>query len=227
MSVGTITNRIQKLQKTGIIKGFQIELDYAALGYTIETLIGVDNNGNIDNIIKKYPDNIITSHKTTGQYNTLLITRFKDTSELNMFLENIIKEENIQKTYTQLKQNGRKSYRQIAKELNVSVGTITNRVKRLQDKGVIKGFKMELDYEKLGYTMETLIGIDAKGDMEDILEKCPDNIVSLDKTTGKYNTMLITRFKDTVELNEFLEMLSDNENVNNTYTQLILNTINN
>ena len=102
LSVGTITNRVNKLRETGIIKGFQIQLDYAALGYNIETLIGIDNNGNIENIINKYPENIITAHKTTGQYNTLLITRFKDTTELNTFLENITKEENINKTYTQL-----------------------------------------------------------------------------------------------------------------------------
>lgn len=102
LSVGTITNRVNKLRETGIIKGFQIQLDYAALGYNIETLIGIDNTGTIENIINKYPENIITAHKTTGQYNTLLITRFKDTTELNNFLENITKEENINKTYTQL-----------------------------------------------------------------------------------------------------------------------------
>ena len=45
------------------------------------------NTGNIENIIKRYPENIIAAHKTTGQYNTLLITRFKDTTELNIFLE--------------------------------------------------------------------------------------------------------------------------------------------
>lgn len=102
LSVGTITNRVQKLKQTGIIKGFQIQLDYTQLGYNIETLIGLDNTGNIENIIDKYPENIITAHKTTGQYNTLLITRFKDTKELNNFLETLTKEENIQKTYTQL-----------------------------------------------------------------------------------------------------------------------------
>lgn len=102
LSVGTITNRVQKLKQTGIIKGFQIELDYAALGYNIETLIGLDNTGNIEHLMNKYPENIIAAHKTTGQYNTLLITRFKDTTELNRFLESLTKEENIQKTYTQL-----------------------------------------------------------------------------------------------------------------------------
>ena len=56
-------------------------------GYNIETFIGIDNTGNIENIIKRYLENIIAAHKTTGQYNTLLITRFKDTTELNIFLE--------------------------------------------------------------------------------------------------------------------------------------------
>ena len=102
ISVGTITNRINKLTKIGIIKGFQIQLDYAALGYSIETLIEIESTGNIKHVINKYPENIITAHKTTGQYNTLLITRFKDTKELDNFLENITKEENINKTYTQL-----------------------------------------------------------------------------------------------------------------------------
>lgn len=87
LSVWTITNRVQKLKQTGIIKGFQLQLDYTQLGYNIETFIGIDNTGNIENIIKRYPENIIAAHKTTGQYNTLLITRFKDTTELNIFLE--------------------------------------------------------------------------------------------------------------------------------------------
>ena len=40
----------------------------------------------------------------------------------------------------QLRNDGRKSYRQIAKELDLSVGTITNRVNKLKDEGIIKGF---------------------------------------------------------------------------------------
>ncbi|WP_302852935.1 hypothetical protein [Methanosphaera stadtmanae] len=39
--------------------------------------------------------------------------------------------------------------------------------------------------------------------------------------------MLITRFKDTIELNHFLEILRKEDNVNKTYTQQILNNINN
>lgn len=132
-----------------------------------------------------------------------------------------------QEIIKQLNQDGRKSYRQIAKELNLSVGTITNRVNKLQETGIIKGFQIQLDYTQLGYNIETLIGIDNNGNIENIINKYPENIITAHKTTGQYNTLLITRFKDTEELNNFLENITKEENINKTYTQLILNSVNN
>jgi len=128
-----------------------------------------------------------------------------------------------QEIIKQLNQDGRKSYRQIAKELNLSVGTITNRVNKLRETGIIKGFQLQLDYTQLGYNIETLIGIDNTGNIENIINKYPENIITAHKTTGQYNTLLITRFKDTTELNKFLENITKEENINKTYTQLILN----
>ena len=121
----------------------------------------------------------------------------------------------------QLRNDGRKSYRQIAKELDLSVGTITNRVNKLKDEGIIKGFQLELDYGLLGYTIETVIGLDATG-IDDIISQYHNNIIAAHKTTGQYNTLLITRFKSTTELNMFLQTLQEEKNINKTYTQLIL-----
>ena len=123
----------------------------------------------------------------------------------------------------QLQKDGRKSYRQIAKELDLSVGTITNRIQKLQYEGIIRGFHLELDYAALGYNIQTIIGLDATGNINNIISQYPNNIIAAHKTTGQYDTLLITRFKDTTELNTFLEMLSKEENVNKTCTQLILN----
>lgn len=125
----------------------------------------------------------------------------------------------------QLEKDGRKSYRQIAEKLDLSVGTITNRVNKLKDEGIIKGFQLEIDYKKLGYTIETIIELDLNGKIEDITDKYPDNIISAHKTTGQYDGLIITRFKDTHELNQFLEKLTKEENVEKTYTRLILNKI--
>jgi len=132
-----------------------------------------------------------------------------------------------QEIIKQLNQDGRKSYRQIAKELDLSVGTITNRIKKLKDTGIIKGFQLELDYAALGYNIETMIGLEAKGDLDDIIEKYSSNIITAHKTTGEYDTLLFTRFKDTIELNTFLKNINEEEKVNKTCTHLILDNMNN
>jgi len=139
---------------------------------------------------------------------------------------NIKLDETDKEILKQLQTDGRKSYRQIAKELDLSVGTITNRIQKLQDKGIIKGFQLELDYKQLGYNIETVIELEADGSIDNIIEKYPENIITSHRKTGQYNTLLITRFKDTQELNQFLEMLEEEKNVNKTYTQLILESIN-
>ena len=138
---------------------------------------------------------------------------------------NIKLDETDKEILKQLQTDGRKSYRQIAKELDLSVGTITNRIQKLQDKGIIKGFQLQIDYTKLGYNIETIIELEAKESIDNLLKQYPNNIITALKTTGKYDMLLITRFKDTTELNTFLEMLRKKENIEKTYTRLILNKI--
>ena len=124
-----------------------------------------------------------------------------------------------------LQTDGRKSYRQIATELDLSVGTITNRIQKLQNNKIIKGFQLELDYQKLGYNIETIIELEAKESIDNLLKQYPNNIITALKTTGKYDMLLITRFKDTTELNTFLKKINQEENVKKTNTRLILDNI--
>ena len=131
-----------------------------------------------------------------------------------------------QQIIKKLQTNARKPYRQIAKELNLSVGTITNRIQKLQDKGIIQGFHLELDYAALGYNIQTIIEIDTQKDITNIIQKYPENIITTHKTTGQYNTLLITRFKNITQLNTFLQTLTQEKNINKTNVQLILETKN-
>ena len=132
-----------------------------------------------------------------------------------------------QEIIQQLSNDGRKSYRQIAKELDLSVGTITNRVNKLKNEGIIKGFQLEINYAALGYTIETIITLQTK-DPQTILQKeeYKKYIQTAHNTTGEYNTMLITMFKNTEELNTFLKSLNNEKIVEKMNTQLILETIN-
>jgi len=138
---------------------------------------------------------------------------------------NIKLDETDKEILKQLQTDGRKSYRQIAKELDLSVGTITNRIQKLQDKGIIKGFQLQIDYTKLGYNIETIIELEAKESIDNLLKQYPNNIITALKTTGKYDMLLITRFKDTTELNTFLKKINQEENVKKTNTRLILDNI--
>jgi len=138
---------------------------------------------------------------------------------------NIKLDETDKEILKQLQTDGRKSYRQIATELDLSVGTITNRIQKLQNNKIIKGFQLELDYQKLGYNIETIIELEAKESIDNLLKQYPNNIITALKTTGKYDMLLITRFKDTTELNTFLKKINQEENVKKTNTRLILDNI--
>ena len=58
-----------------------------------------------------------------------------------------------------LNTNARKSFRNIAKELKVSFSTISNRVKKLEDEGIIEKYIPVINREKIGFDLTALINI--------------------------------------------------------------------
>ena len=62
-----------------------------------------------------------------------------------------------------LQEDARKSFNKIAESLGIAVGTAYNRVKNLEDKGILLGYTILLDPTKLGYGLTALILIQADG----------------------------------------------------------------
>ena len=58
-----------------------------------------------------------------------------------------------------LLEDARFSSRQIAKNVGVSVGTVLSRIKKMEDDGLIKGYSVILDHEKLGYQLTVVTEI--------------------------------------------------------------------
>ena len=58
-----------------------------------------------------------------------------------------------------LLEDARFSSRQIAKNVGVSVGTVLSRIKKMEDEGLIKGYSVILDHEKLGYQLTVVTEI--------------------------------------------------------------------
>ncbi|MEM3382682.1 MAG: Lrp/AsnC family transcriptional regulator [Nitrososphaerales archaeon] len=61
-----------------------------------------------------------------------------------------------------LRVDARRPYLELAKELGVSDATIHLRVKKMVEEGVIKGFTILIDHEKLGYGMTAFIEVQVK-----------------------------------------------------------------
>ncbi len=123
-------------------------------------------------------------------------------------------------------ENARTPFTDIAKKLLVSAGTIHVRVKKLEEEGVIKGSTLSLNYEKLGYSFISHIGIylsktsKTKKVIKD-LEKIP-NVVIAYITAGKYNIFCRIRAKDTNNAKEIIFEIDDIEGVSRTETMISL-----
>lgn len=124
--------------------------------------------------------------------------------------------------------DGRMSYRKIAKSLDISIGTVHNRVEKLLKTGVIKKFIPIIDQAKLGYSLTTIIGVRVKGG---VLRNWEDrtayhkNVLCMYDVTGEFDAILIARFKDTIELDQFIKGLLKEPDVQRTYTQTVLNIV--
>lgn len=107
-----------------------------------------------------------------------------------------------------LMRNSKKAYTDIAKQLYVSGGTIHVRMKKLEESGIVKGYNLTVDYNKLGYDICAFLGIylDKSSLYDDVaveLENIPE-IVAAHYTTGLYNIFAQIVCRDTDHLREVL-----------------------
>ena len=87
--------------------------------------------------------------------------------------------------------NANVSYAELGKKFFVSGGTIHVRIKKLQDAGIVKGTRFNVDLRKMGYDVIAFIGIYLeKSSMYDNVAKELQKIkeiVRLNYTTGNYS----------------------------------------
>lgn len=100
------------------------------------------------------------------------------------------------------------SYADLGKKLFVSAGTIHLRIKKLEESGIVKGRKLDVDFKILGYDVTAFIGIYLeKSSLYDSvatqLSQIPE-IVRLCYTTGNYSMFIEIVCKDIKQLREVL-----------------------
>ena len=136
--------------------------------------------------------------------------------------------ETDKKILKNLLDDARFSSRQIAKNVGVSVGTVLSRIKKMEDVGLIKGYSVILDHEKLGYELTVVTEITvSKGrltEMENEIAKIP-NVCGVYDVTGLTDAVIIAKFKNREDLGRFTKQLLSLPYIERTNTHVALTTV--
>ena len=127
-----------------------------------------------------------------------------------------------------LQSDARASMRSIAERAGVSLGTVSNRVRRLEGSGVIRGYSVQLDPELSGWELTVVIGLRIqKGRLIEIQEKiAKDNrVYGAYDVTGEFDSMIIARARDRRDLDDLSKNVISIDGVESSVTHLVLNTV--
>ena len=127
-----------------------------------------------------------------------------------------------------LNADARKSYRDIAKATDASISTVSSRVRKLEDLGVITGYVPILNEARLGYDVLAVVGVKIhKGKLLEVQRRIAkdDRVTHVYDVTGEWDSIVVIRLKNTRELDAFIKRLGSMEYVENTYTQVVLNVV--
>ena len=124
-------------------------------------------------------------------------------------MDKFYKLDNIDKGILEiLMKNAKISYTEIAKKLIVSTGTIHVRMKKMENYGIVKKIKLEINHEKIGYDLTSFLGIYLeKGSNYNYvineLNKIKE-VVEAHYTTGIYSIFVKIICKNTKHMREIL-----------------------
>lgn len=102
-SASTVFTRLKKLEETGVITGYSAKIDSEKLGFGVTVAIAIKAKGGklveVEEALAQRP-NIVAVYDITGEYDILVIAKFRSMSELNKFVKNVLAMQHIEHTCT-------------------------------------------------------------------------------------------------------------------------------
>ncbi len=124
-----------------------------------------------------------------------------------------------------LQVDARRSNRQLARELDVAATTIGNHLADLEERGVVRGYRADVDYRKLGLGLVAVTRIKARGEALPAIVKSLTEHPSLThvyEITGEFDVMVIGRFADEQEMNREIKSMLGMPGIEGTNTSIVL-----
>jgi Lrp/AsnC family transcriptional regulator, regulator for asnA, asnC and gidA len=105
VSVATAMNRLKRLEQEHVVQSYSAVVDYEKIGYDIDVLISIRvSKGKLFQVENKIATNpsVLSVFDITGDFDSLVIARFKNRRALDAFLKHIQTYEFVEKTQTTL-----------------------------------------------------------------------------------------------------------------------------
>ena len=124
--------------------------------------------------------------------------------------------------------DARLSQRQLAEKVGVAQGTITNRLRKLEQEGAIEGYAPVLNADRVGWQMTVMAGLCIeKGKIMDVQKHISGDsrVFSVYDVTGDWDSMVLARVKDRADLDDLTKTVFTLDGITRSYTHVVLNTV--
>ncbi len=124
-----------------------------------------------------------------------------------------------------LQKNARQSNAEIGRQVGISSPAVSERIKKMEDIGIIKSYNTAISPFEAGYQLKAIITIRAfMGKLKPFLEKVKsyDEVLNCYRITGSENIVMEVILKDQKHLETFIDQLIV---YGETKTQIVLSSV--
>lgn len=128
-----------------------------------------------------------------------------------------------------LRRDGRRSFADIARDLELSVATVKRRIDRLEEIGVVQGYAAVIDTAKLGLGFEAIVEVYCaeRTTPRDVLATISglEEVLSAVTVSGEPDAVLRVQVVDVPHLERVIEDLRRRPSIVRTRTMLVLSVL--
>ena len=131
-----------------------------------------------------------------------------------------------------LQRNGKLAMKELSRELGLSITPIYDRLRRLEQKGIITGYHAHVDEKKMGFGLEVFCSVTLESHKADFLKQFEDDITKFDEVlecyhlAGSFDFLLKVLVKNMEDYGDFVnKKLAKLENIGTVNSLMVLNRI--
>ena len=138
-------------------------------------------------------------------------------------------DETDQRIVALLRENARRSFKDIGDAVHLTAPAVKRRVDRLEHEGVILGYTAVIDPHAYGWHAEAFVDLFCEGNMAgEAIKRAVEGeagVVSAHTVAGEASALLHVMAEDTQDLESALERIRATEGITRTVTEVVLSTL--